>query len=102
MKLTLTEEQLAVLINELKRCHTVTFNTTYESKLTGFILKEFLQGLMVKYIKQKSIHKICIDEKTLLVLDYVLPQIKQNLNDVYSDAIIYEIYQEINKACLSI
>lgn len=102
MKLSLTEEELLIFINELKDCNSVFFTTQYESKLSGIILKEFLQQLMAKHIKMKPDHKVSIDNKTLLVLNYVLPQIKNPNSDPYAFAVVCEIYQQINKACLSI
>jgi predicted HTH domain antitoxin len=101
MKLALTEEELLIFINELKDCGSVVFTTDFESKLSAIILKEFLQHLMTRHIKMKETHKVSIDDRTLVVLNYVMPQIQSN-GDAYAYTVTADIYKQINQACLSI
>lgn len=102
MKLELTHDELEIFIHYLKELNMVSFNTQLESKLCSHILKEFILNLMSKYMKTKTNHKINIDDKTMLVLHFIMPQIQASTNDVYAEMLMSEIYQKIDQACLSI
>lgn len=102
MKLKLSNEDLLIFINELKNCDQVRFTTTLESKLVGFILVDFTQRLMGKFMKNQQMHKIEFDGKTLLALNEVMPQLRSKSEDHYAVTVIRDIYLQINTACLSI
>lgn len=102
MKLSLNHEDLHILISQFTNLESVRYTTNYESKLSGLIIREFLQSLIQKFMKQKETYSVSIDEKTLIVLNNILPQINTSAMDHFSQMRIREIYQEINIACLSI
>jgi hypothetical protein len=100
MKLKLTQEELNVLIVILQESHQARFNTTFEAKLSGEILKEFLISLMKKSMDLKEKRTISLDKKTLLVLNQVLPQL--HTDHPYTKAILSPIITKVNQQCLSI
>ncbi len=102
MKIKLSQEDLMIFMNELKNCESVTFTTTLESKLIGTILKEFVHKIAGKLIKNQSIHKIELDDLTLMSLNHVMPQLRSQSEDFYAQNVIRDIYHKINLACLSI
>lgn len=100
MKLKLTQEELNVLINTLQYSKYATFNTVFESRLSGIILKEFLTSLMKKSIDLKEKTSFTLDDKTALVLNHVLPQIFPE--SPFEKAVLTTITTKINQKCLSI
>lgn len=101
MKLKLSKEDLEIFINALKSCDGVSFNTHYESRLMGCILKEFILQLMSKFMKDQPSYKISLSDKQLLVLNFIIPQL-HIIDDPYTELVVREVYHEIHKACLSI
>lgn len=100
MNLKLTPEELAVLNQVLSHSQKSTFNTTLEMKLAKEIMIDLMIPLLKKQFDRKAKHSIKLNNKTLLVLNHVLPQIYPD--NEYDVAVMTRIITEINQACLSI
>lgn len=104
MNLKLTRQEIQSLLMSMQPVYlvSVTFNTTLEKKLSVIIMSEFFKKQFLKVSMNYNQEKfnLKIDEKTLLVLNHVLPQIYPT-ND-YDLSVMTRIIQEINQACLSI
>lgn len=102
MKLDLEKSELQAFIQEMQLSLYVQYATPYEAKLSGLVLKDIILKLMAKFMKDKEKYKVSFTSVELVVLNEVLPQIKSNKFDPYHFATLSNIYQKINKACLSI
>lgn len=100
MKLKLSQEEMNILIETLRNSEEVRFTTTYEARVSGAVLKDFLQSMMKKSIDLKEKTSFSLDDQTILVLNYVLPQITPQC--IFQQSIISTIVTKINQQCLSI
>jgi hypothetical protein len=101
MTIKLTADQLQALIAELRDgSERVSFNTKLEAKLSGAVLKEFFVKLMKKALDMKAKYKLELNEKEMLVLNHVLPQL--NPVNTFNATVIAELHLKINQLCLSI
>jgi len=101
MKIKLKYEELIVLLRTLEHADIATFNTHFESRICGVIIREFALSLMKKSIdKGLEQRSVKLDEQTALALNYVLPQLFPA--DPYDRAVLTSITTQINQKCLSI
>lgn len=102
MNLKLNQSELQLLLNAIQPQHflQLKFNTQFELKLSLRILREFFLKWFMKAMSDKQQFTLKIDEKTLLVLNHVLPQIYPD--NEYDVAVMTRIITQINQACLSI
>lgn len=101
MKITFQSSEVESLIRVIsQKAEFIRFNTTYESRITTKIIREFVRRLVVKLTEPKKKYSIKIDEITLLALNEVLPQMYPE--DPYDQANVLSIIKTINQACLNI
>ena len=100
MKMKLTQEELDILVQTLMFSHTVSFNTKFEARMCGSILKEFVQKLMKKRIDLKEKTSVTLDDQTILVMNYVLPQLYPPTP--FEQSVISNLITKLNQQCLSI
>lgn len=100
MKLKLNHEEMNVLIYTLQDCNEVRFNTHFESRICGMILKDLLKTVMKKSIDLQEKSSFKLDDQTVLVLNQVLPQITPA--GEFERAVLIKITTQINQRCLSI
>ncbi len=100
MKLKLNHEEINVLIYVLEDCEAVRFNTHFESKICGVIIRDFLKSIMKKSIDMQAKNSFKLDDQTVLVLNEVLPQLHPAGD--YAQALMVNIITQINQRCLSI
>lgn len=99
MQVKLTHDEINLLINALQYSNDCRFLTYYESKLSGAILKDFLSTLIKRSIDLRA-SSFKLQNHTVLVLDQVLKQIHTEC--AYTNALIAQLHEKINIACLSI
>ncbi len=100
LKYEITHEDLVVLLNILKHSDKARYATLVEAKMCTLIVKQIIQRLMQKAVKQKTKYKLEFSEVEVLTLNNVMPQLPQ-LDD-YSEHVALMFYTKINVACLSI
>jgi len=100
MKLKLKNDELTIFLIALQNVKGVGFNTRLENRICTCILKDFIKKLLKKAVDQKEKISVELDSQTMLMLDFILPQLP--VEDIYNRSVIYGIYSQINQACLSI
>lgn len=100
MKLKLKKDELNALINTLRNCEEVSFNTKLEQKICGALIKEFVVKIAKKSIELTPKVSVSIDDQTAHALNFVMPQLVSE--DAYSLTVTREIHAKINQACLSL
>lgn len=100
MKLKLTNEELTIFLLNIQRTDGVTFNTRLEQRMSICILKDFIKRLLKKAVDQKAKISIDVDDQTMLVLAFIMPQIQ--IENMHSKSVFYTIFSEIHRLCQSI
>ncbi len=101
MKIKLSSEEVFSLCQAVSiGADKVDFVTTYESRLTGAVLKSFLRKLSTRDYQPGKKTSIKLSNEELLVLNYVLPQIPHS--DPYTQMVLTELINIINPACLGL
>ena len=75
MRLKLSNQQIKCLIVLMSSIDQVPFSTGYERELTLHILKRFHSKLKIRFLSEKKLTSMELEEETISALNYVMSNI---------------------------